>query len=184
MSDTYKALRALYDACHWVPLNPDALPVEQQIALWDQAKAALETGLELESNGATSGGHPNTRRMKMSDLIERLTRAAAEADGQVWDGLTCKQPYANMVGAVMSELVAVGFIFNAADERDLVIRDLMEKAEAAAKASREIRRDQIRAIPDDGPWQELEDEYYDEGKKLARALTIAAWLKDQLEENK
>jgi hypothetical protein len=45
----------------------------------------------------------------MSDnLIERLTRAAAEADGQVWEGLSCKHTYANMVGATLEELAKSG----------------------------------------------------------------------------
>ena len=80
MTDAVKALRALCDACDWVPSNPDALPVLDQVALWDQAKAALATGLERsESNGATEGSHHNT-------LVIELEHAVAVLLSHVWLG--------------------------------------------------------------------------------------------------
>lgn len=43
------------------------------------------------------------REYLLSDeVIERTTRAAAEADGQVWEGLSSKMYYANMIGAALS----------------------------------------------------------------------------------
>ena len=41
MTDAVKALRALYDACRWVPGEPHVLNYDEQVALWDQAKKAL-----------------------------------------------------------------------------------------------------------------------------------------------
>tara|TARA_R100000951_G_C2573492_1_gene159567 strand:- start:331 stop:606 length:276 start_codon:yes stop_codon:yes gene_type:complete len=42
------------------------------------------------------------------EVIERATRAAAEADGQVWDDLSCKHIYANMVGAAIQAAIGEG----------------------------------------------------------------------------
>lgn len=70
----------------------------------------------------------------MSDnLIERLTRAAAEADGQVWEGLSCKHTYANMAGAVLQELAKSGERMGAGhlatELRNQIIQELIEKAQ-------------------------------------------------------
>lgn len=62
----------------------------------------------------------------------------------------------------------------------VVIRALIEKAEAEAQAARSTI-DEINAIPDDGNWMAREHDLQDASNRLLRALAVASWLKSQIE---
>lgn len=113
----------------------------------------------------------------MSDnLIERLTRAAAEADGQVWEGLSCKHIYANMAGAIMDELAKSGERTGAeqiaTEYRNQIIQELIEKAKA------ECRQDPETGIRGERKPGEDPVKY---GVRLKHAEGAVGWLKSQME---
>ena len=61
-----------------------------------------------------------------------------------------------------------------------ITRELIEQAEAEAQAARSTI-DEINAIPDDGNWMAREHDLQDASNRLLRALTVASWLKSQIE---
>ena len=113
----------------------------------------------------------------MSDnLIERLTRAAAEADGQVWHGLSSKHSYANMAGAILDELVKSGERTGAgqlaAEYRRQILQELIDNAKAECRQDPETGIRGERMPGEDPATYAL---------RLKHAEGAAEWLKSQME---
>lgn len=113
----------------------------------------------------------------------KATEAMRKAGAQLAlnASLSADYPWLEYMGDVYTAMLEAAQPVALEDVRRELIEELIEKAEGLATTARAIRAE-IEAIPDDGPWAEREFECDDAGKKIARALVISNWLRDQLKE--